>query len=262
MPGLVALAALVTALAAPAAAQMEAGEKVDAEIVLAVDASRSMDLREFAVQRDGYQQALRHPDLIRAIAAGRLGRVAIAYFEWSGQAQDGTLIPWRIIAAPPDAQALADAIGALPIRRGRGTSLSRAIAFAAVLIEDGRVNGARRVIDVSGDGANNVGPPVVEARDDAIARGITINGLPVMLDGGTRANPDLDRYYEDCVIGGEGAFMMVARSGEELASTIRRKLILELSGRLPAPGPSPVDFEPVDCLLGEKLYRMRNWDNR
>jgi len=244
-----------TALAQPAT-----GEKVDAEIVLAVDTSRSMDLTEFAVQRDGYLQALRHPDLIRAVAAGRLGRVAIAYFEWSGQAQDGGLVPWRIIDSPEDAAAMADEIAAMPVRLGRGTSIARALNFASVLIEDGQVDGERRVVDVSGDGANNIGPPVTGARDDAVARGITVNGLPVIISP-SGAFMELDRYYEECVIGGEGAFVMVARTSEELAQTIRRKLILEVSGLQPEPRIIPAQFPgPMDCLIGEKRYRQRSWD--
>ena len=206
--------------------------------MLAVDASRSMDLTEFAVQRDGYLQALRHPDLVRAITAGPLGRIAIAYFEWSGQAQDGTLVPWRIIDGPAAAAALADEIGTMPVARTRGTSISRAIDFASVLLEDDAIDGTRRVIDVSGDGANNVGPPVIGARDEALARGITINGLPIVVSA-FGAQADLDLYYEDCVIGGEGAFVMVARTGEELARTIRRKLILEISGLSPPPAARP-----------------------
>lgn len=259
MPSRTALVAILGLLAGgEAAAQADAGAEVDAEIVLAVDVSRSMDLNEIAVQRDGYTAALRHPDLIRAVTAGRLGRVAIAYFEWSGQAQDGALIPWRIIDTPEAAAAMADEIEAPPIQRSRGTSIARALLFATVLIEDGAVQGARRIIDVSGDGANNVGPPVTGARDETLARGITINGLPIMASPGTM--PDLDLYYQDCVIGGEGAFVMVARSGEELAATIRRKLILEISGLAPGPRLVPADFAPVDCLIGEKTYRQRNWD--
>ena len=253
------LACLVAASLLPAgitAAQDAPPEKVDAKIVLAVDASRSMDLTEFAVQRDGYLQALRHPDLIRAITAGRLGRIAIAYFEWSGQAQDGGMVPWRIIDGPAAAASLADEIATLPVRRSRGTSISRALNFATVLIEDDAIEGARRVIDVSGDGANNVGPPVVGARDEAVARGITINGLPIVISS-YGAQRNLDLYYEDCVIGGEGAFMMVAQTGEELARTIRRKLILEVSGDMPPARIIPADFEPTDCLIGEKQYRER-----
>ena len=254
------LAGVLAALLLPAGlASAQEAVEVDAEIVLAVDASRSMDLTEFAVQRDGYLAALRHHDLVRAITAGPLGRIAIAYFEWSGQAQDVTLVPWRIIDGPAAAAALADEIAAMRVSRTRGTSISRALNFATVLIEDDAIDGARRVIDVSGDGANNVGPPVTGARDEALARGITINGLPIIVSA-FGAQADLDRYYEDCVIGGEGAFMMVAHTGEELARTIRRKLILEISGLAPPPALVPAQFEPADCLIGEKLYRQRNWD--
>jgi len=233
-----------------------AGEPVDAEIVLAVDASRSMDLAEFATQREGYLAALRHPDLIRAITAGRRGKVAFAYFEWSGEVRDGALVPWRIIATPEDAGALADEIASMPVARGRGTSISRAIGFAASLLDDGSADGERLVIDVSGDGANNAGPPVTGARDATVALGITVNGLPVMTaPGGAMA--ELDRYYEECVIGGPGAFVMVAQGWEDFAPTIRRKLIMEISGHSPAPRVVPAQYQPMDCLIGEKTFRWR-----
>ncbi len=251
------LAALLLAAGGAAAQDEEGpGQPVDAEIVLAVDASRSMDINEFAVQRDGYLAALRHPDLIRAITAGRLGRVAITYFEWSGEVRDGALVPWRIIATPEDAAALAGEIASMPMARGRGTSISRAIAFASVLIDDGSVDGARQVIDISGDGANNAGPPVTGARDDAVARGITVNGLPVMTAPGG-AMDELDRYYEECVIGGIGAFVMVAHGWEDFEATIRRKLILEISGLEPEAKIVPAQYQPMDCLIGEKQFRWR-----
>jgi hypothetical protein len=248
------------AAAGEAAAQGQddtgAGQPVDAEIVLAVDASRSMDLSEFATQRDGYLAALRHPDLIRAITAGRLGRVAIAYFEWSGEIRDGALVPWRVIATPEDAAAMADEIAGMPTIRGRGTSISRALSFASALLEDGSVDGARQVIDVSGDGANNAGPPVTGARDAVVARGITINGLPVMTAPGG-AMDELDRYYEECVIGGIGGFVMVAHGWEDFALTIRRKLIMEISGLSPEPRIVPAQYQPMDCMIGEKQFRWR-----
>lgn len=233
-----------------------AGVPVDAEIVLAVDASRSMDLDEFATQRDGYLAALRHPDLVRAITAGHLGKVAFAYVEWSGEIRDGALVPWRVVATPEDAAAMAGEIAAMPVVRGRGTSISRAIAFATALLDDGSVDGARQVIDISGDGANNAGPPVTGARDAALARGITINGLPVMTAPGG-AMTDLDRYYEECVIGGLGAFVMVAEGWEDFADTIRRKLVMEISGLAPPPRAVPVQYAPMDCLIGEKTFRWR-----
>ena len=185
--------------------------------------------------------------------------MAIAYFEWSGYAQDGHLVPWRIIDGPAAAAALAEEIAELPVRRSRGTSIARALAFATVLLEDDLVTAPRSIIDVSGDGANNTGPPVTEARDAAVARGITINGLPVMAFHGG-ALPDLDRYYEECVVGGPGAFVMVARDAGELAATIRRKLVIEVSGLAPPVRLVPAQFdEPVDCLIGEKMYRQRDW---
>ena len=252
-----ATAALVGSLLAGGAAAQTApapATKVDAEIVLAVDASRSMDALEFDVQRQGYAAALRHPDLMRAITAGRLGKVAISYFEWAAQAQDKGLIPWRIIDSPEAAAAMADEIEAMPMERARGTSISRALVFASALIDDGSVEGERRIIDVSGDGANNIGPPVTGARDETVALGITINGLPIIRSAAA-STQDLDLYYQDCVVGGDGAFVLVATNADDLAQTIRRKLILEISGLTPAPRVMPADFVPTDCLIGEKQFR-------
>ena len=198
---------------------------------------------------------------MRAITAGRLGKVAIAYFEWAAAAQDGALIPWRIIDSPAAAAAMADAIGAMPEARARGTSISRALAFATALIDDGAVEGERRVVDVSGDGANNTGPPVTAARDDTVARGITINGLPIIRSA-AGAMQDLDLYYQDCVVGGDGAFVLVATSADDLARTIRRKLILEISGLVPPPRVMPADFAPTDCMIGEKQFRRFRFDQR
>lgn len=250
-------AALATT--APAVAQAPDPIDVDAKIVLAVDASRSMDVVEFQLQRDGYTAALRHPDFARAIGAGLNGRVAIAYFEWSGFAQDGHLVPWRVIDGAAAAAALADEIAAMPVRRSRGTSISRALAFALVLLEDDLIVAPRNIVDVSGDGANNTGPPVTEARDAAVARGVTINGLPVMAFGGASL-PDLDLYYEACVVGGPGSFVMVAEDVASLAATIRRKLVVEVSGMTPPARIVPAQFSaPPDCLIGEKMYRQRDW---
>jgi hypothetical protein len=250
------IAALLTLSGSPALAQPKV-VPVDAKIVLAVDASRSVDRTELAVERDGYVRALRQPELIRAITAGSLGRVAFAYFEWSGQARDGGLVPWRIIAGPADADRFAEEIAALPPSRSMGTSISRALAFATTLLEDDAVASDRRIIDVSGDGVNNIGPPVTPARDAAVARGITINGLPVLVSGKSRILPDLDRYYEECVIGGPGDFVLPAGSKEEMAQTILRKLIIEISGLEPATRPVAVDYEPIDCMSGERIYHKR-----
>ena len=198
--------------------------------MLAVDVSRSMDMDEFDVQRDGYAAALRHPDLMRAITAGRLGKVAIAYFEWAAAGAGPRGDPLADHRQPRRRRhAMADEIAAMPRIQARGTSISRALGFGSALIDDGSVEGARRIIDISGDGANNVGPPVTGARDATLARGITINGLPIIASAaGTM--PDLDSYYRDCVVGGDGAFVLVARNADELALAIRRKLVLEISG--------------------------------
>ncbi len=252
----VALALALSVLAGNPAPAEDAGIEVDAAIVLAVDASRSMDATELAVERDGYLAALRHPELMRAVAAGRLGRVAIAYFEWAAQVQDEAVVPWRIVDGPASAAALARDIAAIPLASRRGTSISRAIDFGALLLDDPGIRSPRRVIDVSGDGANNIGRPVTQARDAALARGVTINGLPIIAsDGG--ALPDLDRYYAECVVGGDGAFVMVARTGAELARTIRRKLVVEISGTPPEPRMLPAQFTPIDCMVGEWFYRRR-----
>lgn len=250
------LAVATLTLAAPDGRAQDVVE-VDAKIVLAVDTSRSMDLDEISLQREGYLAVLRHPGLARAISAGSLGRVALAYFEWAGHVQDGGLVPWRIVDSPASAAALADEIAGMPVRRGRGTSISRAIRFGTVLLEDDRITAPRLVIDISGDGANNTGPAVTEARDEAVAKGITINGLPILaFEGG--APPNLDLYYQDCVAGGDGAFVMVARERDDLARTIHRKLVLEISGVAPPLAIMSAQFEPIDCLMGEKSFGRWN----
>jgi Protein of unknown function (DUF1194) len=232
--------------------------KVDAEIVLAVDTSGSVDGEERRIQREGYADALRHPDLMRAITAGRHGRIAISYFEWAGQVREASVIPWWTIDGPESAAALADQVERPGGPSARGTSLSRALEFAVGLLEGSGFAADKRIIDISGDGPNNVGPPVTPARDRAVARGITVNGLPVLVRP-TRGLTELDRYYEDCVIGGDGAFVLPVHSREELSVAIRRKLILEVSG---VAGPERLQLaaEPIDCMIGERL--RRNWLER
>jgi hypothetical protein len=254
-----AIAALLlglSALGAAAPGRAQTVVAVDAEIVLAVDASASVDGSEREVQRQGYQLALRHPDFVRAVGVGRHGRIALSYFEWSGQVQRGALVPWRVIGTAADAVEFADAIASLPITSFYGTSIARAIDFAADSIRDNAFDGADRIIDVSGDGPNNIGPPVAAARDRAVAEGITINGLPILLRP-SRSVARLDRYYEDCVIGGVGAFLLPVQTAEQLAPTILAKLILEVSGTRPeALVPAALDA-PMDCLAGEKHRRER-----
>lgn len=238
---------------APAAAQEAV--RVDAEIVLAVDASGSMDPYEREVQRRGYAEAMRHPDLMRAVTAGWTGQIALTYFEWAGDIRPASVIPWRLIDSAEAAEAFAAEIEAIRLPTWRGTSISRAIHFAVDLLEVSEYDAAKRVVDISGDGPNNFGPPVAPARDRAVEMGITINALPIMIRPSPRVQ--LDRYYEDCVIGGPGAFVLVARAPEEFAQAIRRKLILEISGEAPERLRLASDHEPVNCMIGEMMRPNR-----
>jgi hypothetical protein len=228
---------------------------VDLELVIAVDVSASMDRDEFVLQRGGYREAFRHPDFVRAILAGKHRRIAVTYVEWSGRRWQKIIVPWRLIDGPESAEAFSAALDSQPLVLARGTSISTALSFSAALFEANGFAGDRKAIDISGDGPNNYGRPVTEARDAAVADGIVVNGLPILI-APSPIVPDIARYYAECVIGGPGAFMLPVTKAEELALAIRRKLILEVAGRFPA-GVVPVAAEaPVDCLAGEKLRAL------
>jgi len=229
---------------------------VDLELVLAVDVSRSIDAEEAALQRAGYVEAIRHPDFVRAIRTGVNGRIALTYFEWAGQVRQETLVPWQVIDSEESAAAFAGRIGDGAHGGFRGTSISSALIFATGLIGAAQFAEERRVIDVSGDGPNNIGSPVEAARDMAISADIVVNGLPILVRP-SPTYPHLDRYYADCVIGGPGAFMLPVYDMSEFATAIRRKLILEVSGATPPAQVIPVaNEEPVDCLKGERDRRL------
>ncbi|HEX7005850.1 MAG TPA: DUF1194 domain-containing protein [Alphaproteobacteria bacterium] len=223
---------MLLALALPAAA-----DEVDLQLVLAVDVSGSIDEVEAALQRDGYQKALVHPRVIEAIKSGPTGRIAVTYVEWAGDAFQHTIVEWRVIRDEESARAFVSALAETPIQRERRTSISSAIDYSvARLAASGHVS-PRRAIDISGDGYNNIGRDVNAARDEAVRAGITINGLPIIND---RPNPfgrpavvDLDKYYENNVIGGPGAFIVVAKDFNSFAAAILQKLILEISGVSP-----------------------------
>jgi len=233
---------------------------VDLELVLAVDVSLSMDMDEQRLQRDGYVQALRDPEVQKAIASGPNGRIAITYMEWAGPPSQTVVIPWTIIDSPAAAQAFADKLEAAPISRARMTSISAALSFSKSLLASSGVRGIRRVIDVSGDGPNNAGFTVTGIRDELINDGIVINGLPIVLK---RSNSwsmfdleHLDRYYTDCVIGGTGAFMIPIRDPGEFKTATRRKLLLEISGlETPARVIRAQVTETMDCSVGERQWR-------
>jgi hypothetical protein len=231
---------------------------VDLELVLAVDVSRSMDADEQQLQRDGYVKAFRSPEVIRAIGDGPYRRIAVIFFEWAGPQFHSIVAPWTIIASRKDAEAFADRIAAAPFIQESGTSISSGLMFAVGQLKESGTHGERRTIDVSGDGANNMGMPVGTIRDWVVRQGITINGLPVTLkpdDFGRFNIPRLDRYYEDCVIGGPGAFMITVDKPDRFETATRRKLVLEISGLSPRLMPASERGAarlPADCLAGEK----------
>lgn len=254
------LACLACAQAAPLAAPLAAPANaiaVDVELVLAVDISQSMDENEFALQRAGYVEALRHPDFIKAVRSGTTGRIALAYFEWAGTVRDDAVIAWQVIEDAESANAFADRIEARPFRSFRGTSISGALAFGAELLDGTAFDATRSVIDISGDGPNNIGLPVAMTRDAALAKGIVINGLPILISPSPTFS-HLDRYYAECVTGGPGSFVLPVHAASEFTTAIRRKLILEVSGD-PWPNPRAVRIEaaaPIDCLQGERDRRF------
>ncbi|MET0873425.1 MAG: DUF1194 domain-containing protein [Pseudolabrys sp.] len=234
---------------------------VDVELVIAVDVSYSMDPDEQALQREGYVLALTSKEFLQALRQGAHGKIAVTYFEWAGQSDQKILMPWRVIDGPESADAVAAEIARAPYRRASRTSISGAVRFAKPLFDDSGYKGLRRVIDVSGDGANNAGPLVEITRDDVLAAGITINGLPIMLKRpytGTMDIENLDEYYEDCVIGGPGAFVIPIREREKFIEATRTKLVLEVAGRQPDPQIVPTASRArVSCTIGERLWQER-----
>jgi hypothetical protein len=235
---------------------------VDIELILAVDVSYSMDMDELAVQREGYAQAIVSKEFLQALKSLPNGKIAITYFEWAASNDQKIIIPWRVIDGPETADAVSEEILKTPIRRASRTSISGAIYFAMPLFEQNPYHGLRRVIDISGDGANNNGTPVTGARDMALAKGITINGLPIMVKDPSYSSMDienLDFYYEDCVIGGPGSFVVSIKDRDKFKEAIRTKLLLEVAGRMPERRMVPVaEKEPrVSCLIGEKIWQDR-----
>src|SRR5262245_24709035 len=236
-----------------------AAEQVDIELVLAVDVSLSMSPDELEIQRQGYAAALTHDRVIEAIQDGVHGRIAVTYVEWAGQSSQHIIVPWTVIATRDDALAFVKQLTANPPNSARRTSISGALLFAGDLFAESSFRGAKRVVDVSGDGANNQGPPVDAVRDAVAAQGVTINGLPLMTKGGMPSVFDiynLDVYYTNCVIGGPGAFMIPVNDWSQFPEAIRRKLVLELAGPSGEEQALPVvkaAAEPgYDCQVGEK----------
>jgi hypothetical protein len=263
------LARLVPALAVMYLGAADAAQPVDLELALAVDVSGSIDEEEAQLQRDGYVAAFQDPAVLRAIEHGMLGRIAVAYYEWAGSGRVRVIVDWTLVADAKSAHAFAGLLTLEPPRTVRRTSISSAIDFGVRYFERNDFDGTRRVVDVSGDGANNSGDLVTHARDRAVAAGVTVNGLPI-ING--RPGPfgwppieDLDLYYRDCVIGGPGAFLVVANSFQEFAEAVRRKLILEIAGTNAAsparlmPAQLPPERIAPPCNIGE--LRIQGFDD-
>jgi hypothetical protein len=235
---------------------------VNLELVIAVDVSYSMDMDELAIQREGYAQAIVSKDFLQALGSVPGSKLAVTYFEWSMSGDEKIIVPWRVIDGPESADAVAAEIMKTPVRRGSSTSISGAINFAVQLFEENPYRGLRRVIDISGDGPNNDGSPVTGARDAALEKGIIINGLPIMVKEPSLLTTDienLDLYYEDCVIGGPGAFIMTIKDREKFQEAIRTKLVHEVASAkseseiIPAAEKQP----RVPCLIGERKSQER-----
>jgi hypothetical protein len=236
--------------------------EVDVELVLAIDISYSMDFDELALQREGYVQAIASQEFANALKQGTNGKIAVTVVEWAGVAEQRIVLPWRLIDGAASAQAVSAELARMPVRRAFRTSISGALMFSAALFEGNGFRGIRRVIDVSGDGTNNQGPLVTLVRDEVLAKGIVINGLPIMLkepQPGSIDIKDLDIYYEDCVIGGPGAFVVPIREREKFKEAIRTKLVLDIADRggearvIPAAANAP----RISCSIGEQMWQRR-----
>jgi hypothetical protein len=211
----------ITSVAAPGQrpeiTDRQTAPSVDIELVIAVDVSYSMDLDELAVQREGYAQAIVSKEFLQALRTGPNSKISVTYFEWSASSDQKIIISWRVIDGPETADAVANEIMQTPVRRGSRTSISGAIMFAMPLFDEDPYRGLRRVIDISGDGPNNNGLPVMPVRDEALAKGIVINGLPIMVKEPSHSTMDIDNldwYYEDCVTGGPGSFVVPIKGRE------------------------------------------------
>ena len=244
-------------LAAPAKA-----EEVDLELLLLVDVSRSMSASELELQRQGYVEALRSDAVAAALGRALTGRMALAYVEWAGETRRRVVQDWRLIESRADLLAVADVLETDRTTRQSRTSITAALRFGAGYFDDNGFEGMRRVIDISGDGPNNQGGLVTAVRDAVVVKGITINGLPLMTDDGAFMRiDDLDRYYERCVIGGPGAFVLPVTRWEDFGEAVTRKLVLEIAGA-PVERVIPVQAAAaLDCEIGEKMWRRMRMDS-
>lgn len=235
---------------------------VDLELVLAVDVSGSIDFDEAKLQRQGYVSAIIDPAVVRAITSGELGRIAMTYVEWGDPFHQRTIVDWMVIDSQLAAEEFAAKLISAPIEGSRRTSISEVIFYSIAKFRTNEYRSPRKVIDISGDGPNNGGFWITAARDQANSLGIIINGLPILNSRlsawGYPGIPDLDLYYEDCVIGGPGSFIIVAESLDTFAVAVRRKLLLEIAGVTPPRRPRVhlAQAGKYDCFVGEKQFNQ------
>ena len=249
MTALLRLAAFLLLLALPAAAQDK--KEVDLALAMAIDISGSIDPDEAKLQREGYVMAFRDPVVIKAILGGPNGRIAVAYYEWSDAWVQRLLIDWTLLDSEAAIENFAKYLAAAPISIARRTSISGAIRYAVPLFGRSRYEANRKVLDISGDGSNNDGPPVTSMRYEALKERIVINGLPIMNDRpnpfGLPNEPDLDKYYLHCVTGGPRSFVEVATNFDDFPRAVRKKLLQEVA-----------NIGPRQDIDGDGLSRLRN----
>ncbi len=219
-----------------AAAPVLAAEQVDLLLVLASDVSRSVDQPKFRLQREGYAAAISNPQVLDAIKSGAHQRIAVCFVEWSGFGAQKLVVDWMMVDGPATARKFADQLLELPRSFADRTSISGGIEFAAAQLERSPFESSRRTIDVSGDGTNNAGRDVRQARDEVVAKGVVINGLVILSDrpvpwNAEHTNPPggLEKYYQDNVIGGPGSFVIVAEDFPSFGRAIVKKLIAEIA---------------------------------
>ena len=228
------VAALIAGLLAPLPAY---AEDVDLLLVLAADVSRSIDDTEFELQRKGYAAALSDPRVLKAITGGANRAIALSFVEWSGSGEQKVVVDWTVVRDGEDAGTIAQQILVAPRSFLSRTSISEAIDFSVAQLGQAPAAAERRVIDISGDGTSNAGRLVTDARDEAVGKGITINGLAII---NTQTRPGfqmhtappggLPNYYRENVIGGPGSFLLVVENFDSFTDAMTRKLVSEIAG--------------------------------
>ena len=235
---------------------------VDLVLALGVDISYSMDEEEQHLQRGGYIDALVSKAVLDAIAAGSHGRIAVSYYEWAGTSERRTIIPWTVIDGAATARQFTENLKSQPYRRASRTSVSGAIDYGVAMIDEAPFITQRKVIDISGDGPNNNGRPVEAAREEALAKDIVINGLPIIFQrrfNGSFDIDNLDEYYADCVVGGFGSFVIAIANQDQFTTATRQKLLREIASNDASPPPiiRIADRPKTDCMVGEKMWLKR-----